>query len=153
MNNKATKSNHRRIGAEDPLDVFVRDDDPMLVRGEIFSMSDDFFVCEKRRLADMMRRADGRSRRSSIRRVVIRWGSIAAAVCVLLVLTLVFPLNTTSQQVDQTVAEFEPATASTYITARSVQKNIAENTISQTTNTEWTQSDEAEEADVLMWLY
>lgn len=129
------------------LDVFQPDRDPLLPRGEIFSVPDGFFDGERKRLAELCRRESKSHRRTNLRRVVVRWSLAATAACLLVVAAVSISI---SMAKEQTVAPAAQTTAQATVAPASA-NDMAE--ASHSTEQTWTQSDEAESADVLLWLY
>lgn len=135
----------------DSLGTFVRDNDPLLIRGEIYTVPEDFFDSERQRLIGQMRLAARRSRKITLRRVVMRWSAAAAVACLLVAVGVSATLMFTSHQVDKTITPPPTPANSTAVQYHSA--DIADNSSRSASSPEWTRSDETESADILLWLY
>lgn len=148
MNHKFNKPLH-----DDPSDIFVRDTDPMLARDEIYRVPDGFFASEKARIK-AMGAGYGLGRRMRMRRIV-RISALAAA-CLAFAILIPVAISLSGEKSEQA-----PPAPQQQLAAAAHHSEIAGNK-SQTTpadvsasadNSSWTQTDEAESADVLLWLY
>lgn len=148
MNHKFNKPLH-----DDPSDIFVRDTDPMLARGEIYRVPEGFFDSEKARIK-AMGAGYGLGRRLRMR-CIVRISALAA--CLAFAIMIPVAISLSGEKSEQA-----PPAPQQQLAAAAHHLEIAGNNKSQTTpsdvsasadNSSWTQTDEAESADVLLWLY
>lgn len=135
----------------DSLGTFVRDNDPLLIRGEIYTVPEDFFDSERQRIIGQMRLAARRSHKITLRRAVMRWSAAAAVACLLVAVGVSATLMFTSHQVDKTITP--PSTPANSTAVQYHSADIADNSSRSASSPEWTRSDETESADILLWLY
>lgn len=148
MNHKFNKPLH-----DAPSDIFVRDTDPMLARGEIYRVPEEFFDSEKARIK-AMGAGYGLGRRLRVRRLV-RISALAAA-CLAFAIMIPLAISLSGEKSGQA-----PPAPQQQLAAAAYHLEIAGNKSQTTTadvsasadNSSWTQTDEAESADVLLWLY
>lgn len=148
MNHKFNKHLH-----DDPSDIFVRDTDPMLARGEIYRVPDGFFASEKTRIK-AMGAGYGLGRRMRMRRVV-RISALAAA-CLVFAIMIPVAISLSGEKSEQAspAPQQQLAAAAHHpeIAGNKLQTSPAD-VSAPADNSSWTQTDEAESADVLLWLY
>ena len=140
-----------RTDADGRFDVFVRDNDPMLVRGNIYDVPPGFFDSEKARMTERLHKSQDDNGRRMSRRRVLRFSAIAAAACVAIAAT--FPLMISFvADTDNGSPAAQPAQKAL---AQSVthNKTMGDNSVIASADAEWTQYDEVENADLLLWLY
>ena len=148
MNHKFNKHLH-----DDPSDIFVRDTDPMLARGEIYRVPDGFFASEKTRIK-AMGAGYGLGRRMRMRRVV-RISALAAA-CLAFAIMIPVAISLSGEKSEQAspAPQQQLAAAAHHL---EIAGNKSQTTLADVSapadNSSWTQTDEAESADVLLWLY
>ena len=148
MNHKFNKHLH-----DDPSDIFVRDTDPMLARGEIYRVPDGFFASEKTRIK-AMGAGYGLGRRMRMRRIV-RISALAAA-CLAFAIMIPVAISLSGEKSEQAspAPQQQLAAAAHHpeIVGNKSQTSPAD-VSAPADNSSWTQTDEAESADVLLWLY
>ena len=148
MNHKFNKHLH-----DDPSDIFVRDTDPMLARGEIYRVPDGFFASEKTRIK-AMGAGYGLGRRMRMRRIV-RISALAAA-CLAFAIMIPVAISLSGEKSEQAspAPQQQLAAAAHHpeIAGNKLQTSPAD-VSAPADNSSWTQTDEAESADVLLWLY
>ena len=148
MNHKFNKHLH-----DDPSDIFVRDTDPMLARGEIYRVPDGFFASEKTRIK-AMGAGYGLGRRMRMRRVV-RISALAAA-CLAFAIMIPVAISLSGEKSEQAspAPQQQLAAAAHHPELAGKKSHTTPADVSAPAdNSSWTPTDEAESAEGLLWLY
>ncbi len=126
-------------------DIQTRDAE-LFPGGQMFSVPPDFFDSERARLRLLLAEASQQKLRVAVRRKILRWGALSAAACLIVAvaISLTFSLNPADNNI--------PLAEKTVAVTSQHHVELADNA-SVVYDSEWTQSDEVESADVLLWLY